>query len=1059
MTPLPASPRYAKLSRPRLHDALPRPRLFAAIDALRERHAAIWLAAPPGAGKTTLAASYLSARGLDAVWCQVDPGDADPATLFHYLGEAVRGDGPALPWLAPELAGDVPRFARLFFRDFFARLPVPSAVVLDNLHELSAAQAAAWIEIAAAEVPDGVTLMILSRDPPPARLARLELAGRLAVLGWDALRLDDREMRSLAQVDDGGDERIVAWLDRLDGWAAGVAMLRDHLARQPGDAAMPLLEGRDAVFRYFAGEILERMPTATQHTLLALALLPGASAEEAAGLTGNPEAGRLLDQLYHSRLFVDRRGAGEPVYHFHALFREFLRHELGLRLPAAERAALFARAAQLLERHDRPDDAARLYEEARDWPALAALLLRRADAMLAAGRGETWREWFRRLPPELVDAQHWLRYWYGVSLCHVDPPAGRAALEDAFRGFGAAGACAEQMLCAAAVVDAYYYEWADLRALPGWIDAMQEGIARLDLAALEPEQALILHSRLGLALQFVAPDRDASHAHLTSALALLDRVQRPADRLMHGAILLHYANWVDDPDVARQLVAALDPLADLPEIGPFHRVWWRVQKAFRMQLDADYAAAQRAIDEAGALAAHFGLEQLTFELQHTEISGMILTGRLDEARRLLDDIQRTLKRSRRLYVAYLHQIETMWHAFAGNGPEMLREARAAIRVGAECGLPALQQTMFDVYLAYACAQNGLFEESLRCVDDAIAYGYAGDKAFLATLRDFLQAYALLMQGDEDAAAGLLRATLAEHRARQAKFFLRPFPAGAAALAGLALRHGIETDHVRGIIVRQRLTAPDRSTADWPWPVAVRSFGKFAIALHGEPAAFGRKAQQRPLALLKALLAAGEGGRQQQALGAQLWPDADDARAALNVTVHRLRKLLGSDDAVLVADGRTWLNPALVWSDVAALGALCERIEALGEDTSCQLAARCAADLLALYRGPFCDGDEEAWLLPVRERWRNRFVVAAGHLGKLFEARGDSAGAQQLYLRGLEVEPLAETFYRNLMRCAHAQGDPAAAFSAYRRCREMLSILLGRAPAPETERLAVELGLK
>jgi hypothetical protein len=39
------------------------------------------------------------------------------------------------------------------------------------------------------------------------------------------------------------------------------------------------------------------------------------------------------------------------------------------------------------------------------------------------------------------------------------------------------------------------------------------------------------------------------------------------------------------------------------------------------------------------------------------------------------------------------------------------------------------------------------------------------------------------------------------------------------------------------------------------------------------------------------------------------------------------------------------------------------------------------------------------------------------------------------------------------------GDPNAAFGAYRRCREMLSIVLGQRPSADTEKLAVDLGLK
>jgi hypothetical protein len=46
-----------------------------------------------------------------------------------------------------------------------------------------------------------------------------------------------------------------------------------------------------------------------------------------------------------------------------------------------------------------------------------------------------------------------------------------------------------------------------------------------------------------------------------------------------------------------------------------------------------------------------------------------------------------------------------------------------------------------------------------------------------------------------------------------------------------------------------------------------------------------------------------------------------------------------------------------------------------------------------------------------------------------------------------------------MRCAAEQGDLGGALAVYRRCREMLSIIAGRQPSSETERLAVHLGIK
>lgn len=69
-----------------------------------------------------------------------------------------------------------------------------------------------------------------------------------------------------------------------------------------------------------------------------------------------------------------------------------------------------------------------------------------------------------------------------------------------------------------------------------------------------------------------------------------------------------------------------------------------------------------------------------------------------------------------------------------------------------------------------------------------------------------------------------------------------------------------------------------------------------------------------------------------------------------------------------------------------------------------------------------------------------------------EAAGDGPTAVDRYRRGLEADNLAELLYRGLMRSLAATGDQAEALNAYRRCRELLSIVLGLKPSPETERL-------
>ena len=205
----------AKISRPRLFGVVPRARLFALLDDNRGRPL-IWISSPPGAGKTALTASYLDDRAVPSIWYQIDAGDADPASLFHYLALAAGAFdaiGPAsLPRFVPEHLTDLPGFARLFFRALFAQLPEGLVLVLDNYQEAPPdAPLHEIVRQAIAEVPPGHSVLGISRIEAPPGFAQLSASGAMCNVGWDKLQLTLDEVRAIAAqrnvTDDFGDER------------------------------------------------------------------------------------------------------------------------------------------------------------------------------------------------------------------------------------------------------------------------------------------------------------------------------------------------------------------------------------------------------------------------------------------------------------------------------------------------------------------------------------------------------------------------------------------------------------------------------------------------------------------------------------------------------------------------------------------------------------------------------------------------------------------------------------------------------------------------------------
>jgi DNA-binding SARP family transcriptional activator len=198
-------------------------------------------------------------------------------------------------------------------------------------------------------------------------------------------------------------------------------------------------------------------------------------------------------------------------------------------------------------------------------------------------------------------------------------------------------------------------------------------------------------------------------------------------------------------------------------------------------------------------------------------------------------------------------------------------------------------------------------------------------------------------------------------------------------------------------------------------------------------------------MLKMLIALGGKGVREGQLSDFLWPDTDGdvAHGSFATTLHRLRTLIGSREAVELQAGCLTLNPSYCWTDAWAL----ERI--LGEAEQEWRKARGNDDVagaitltlraIDLYKGPFLVGEiDQPWAARLRDRLRRRFLAVVERLGDCWERTGHTERAIECYWRCLEAEELAEDLYRRLMLCLNRVGRTAEAVRVYSRCIRALS---------------------
>lgn len=1049
------APSIAKLTRPRLHQALQRERLFDLLDAQRAR-SAIWVSAPPGAGKTTLIVSYLEARELPGIWYQVDQGDTDPATFFHFLTLAMRhaaiGEPLSLPLFQPEHLADLRGFARRYFREAFQQLGASAVVVLDNYQEVPLESAFHDVVVEAVEqLPAAIKLIVISRSEPPPHYARPLANGIIGDIASMSLRLDRDETAALANARQPLDPATLDTLhEQANGWAAGVVLLAEHV-RRTGTLALVRPSGSRAIlFAYFAGEVFAKVGAEMRSFLIGTAFLPKITAAMAETLSGNPGAVDLLDGLHQQHWFTERRSDTQISdtqisYQYHALFREFLVAQAVATLNATELTEIKRRTAVLLAENAQPEAAASLFAEIADWPALTGLIVSQAQALMTQGRLASLRDWIAYAPEAAIMQMPWLLYWRGRVRMSTDPSASLADLERAFALFNEQQDPAGLFASWASIGTAIIWDVSgNLQRLDPWM-AHLDHLRTQHTAFSHPEiDWLVAHTAMSILFL-----REPAHPTLDlweeRALSLARQSGNIAQFLPSLQTALHLHMIRGDHTQAALRMAEYPSFTEVAAHESNVGFWYFGKAQFQFIL-GNFEACLQTVAEGLAESQRTGIHIWDHQLLAPGISSALALGRTDQANKLLAQFAADPS-SRAGNAGVFFHICSALCASACNDPERaLSHAQIAVKL-ADAGWSVFAGVT-RLGLALALHDHGEPAPACDTLTSALAIARTLGSRMLEHICRMVEADFAYAAHDYVAGDAALREGLHLGSRDRYTSFAYWRCGMMARLCARALEIGVEVEYVHHIIRARTLRAPAPEVENWPWPVKVYTLGRFSLVIDGEPVSFARKAQKKPLALLHALIALGGRDIDEQPLAEALASDGDgETLTTLSMTLLRLRKLLGHPDAVTFSRGKFSLEASICWVDAWAF----ERgMTGLGEPGQCPQALQKA---LLLYRGPLLAREpEQPWMLAPRERLHGKYLRGLRQQGDRLEGERDWEAAAHGYQCGIEHDPASEDLYRRLMRCHQARGEPADAIQVYQRCRSMLSMLLGVSPSAETEAL-------
>ncbi len=1055
------APMITKVLLPQLpRGLLRRPRLVEFLHASVD-YKLILISATAGYGKTTLLTEFAHDTDLPVCWYALAPSDSDPRVFIEHFIASIAHRFPDFGEESRTALRNTTRFDEegmyplitAIVNEIYQTVPEYFFIVLDDYHMVETSSAVNdFLNALLAHTPENCHLIISSRTVPGGlSLVRLTARQQMIGLGTQDLRFTGEEIQALIKQNYNLDlplEKAEQLARHSDGWITGILLSAQAGWEQLLTNIAQMTRADSQVYEYLTSEVFALQSPEIQDFLLATSILKELNPILCNGLLDIHNSEEMLDFLVERNLFIIRLEGRERWYRYHHLFQEFLQ----TRLRQQDKARFYElhhRAGQLLEQREAWEECITHYLEAQAWTEAARVIETIAPEAYQSGRWNTLLSWIDALPAELLTAKPILRPHRAA----VQIELGRRdeALMDYERSQADFAAQGDEKGIARALLgqgnvyrlQGRYQEAIETCEKVLTMESADEntiakayrylGICYVH-QGLPMHGARYLHNALPL-FQHLKSSFHVANLHLDLGVAYSE-----AGDLATSSKHLQEARrrWQDLRN-ASQLARTLNSLGvNLHYSGELTSALETLQEALSIARQAGYRWIEGyALSSLGDVYRDLGKLAQALEAYETGLQiaedmkeGFLLVytlSALSEVHRLLKQYEQATDRGRQaLELATWHsspyELGICLTSLGINSYEQGDHTSAhqylieALKHLQQCGmLRDLARVHF--HLAQLAFLEGDKEQSTTRLNTALDLAdQLGYIQFLVA--DGTQTLPLL----ETATSGPTPDPRVKELLTQVKKLNQ-------------LKARLET----GPAVPAEPTLPR---------LQVYALGQQQVLLNGQLVSRWLGAQTQEFFYY--FLSHPEGFLKEQ-IGEVFWPERSPARmhSAFHATLFRLRKVLFPECVILINE-RYRLNPEMdLWYDVREFERLLDEAEKHQLDPT---AAQLYQKAIDLYKGDYLTQFYSEWCIPIRERLRERYLIAIDSLVSFYTQQGRFDQAIALCQRALTIDPYREALYRHLMECAALAGDRAAAIRYYQQCVKMLEEEMGVTPMPETQTL-------